>query len=273
MKITDKDIWKLNQIIAKLDGFKNDLLKVDYIRDKKSFFKIMREFRSYIPSVKDKKICDILIHSKYFNNYRKFFSERNMYYLRSLESIQSISIITKSSHLNNSFVDLMDTDLIRDCYERKWEEIRSLDFSKAKTLVSVWSGSMPETILYFYENTDIKNIIWLDTNHEAIFIAWEMINWLHLDKINLFQVELEEYDYKDADIVYIPLFIMNKNKILDRILETWKKDVQILVTAWKGLWLLIYEEFLAVNTRLKVVFREDSYTKYIAQEVIKLVKN
>lgn len=272
MRITYKDIQNLNVIIDILSKYKSDLKKIDYTHDKKAFFELMREFRQYIASVQDKKMCDMLIHSKYFHDFQKFFSEINQYYIRSLEAVQSISIISRSNHLNNSFSDLIDSDLIKECYDKKWEEIKSLNLSKAKNLVLVWTWPMPDTMLYFYENTTIKNIIGLDYNHEAVYIASELVNWLHLNNIKLYHINWAEYDYKDADIVYIPLFVMNRNKIIDRIIETWKNNVQILINAWKGLWVLIYEEFMIVNPRLKIEYRSDTFTSYRAQEVIKLVK-
>lgn len=272
MDQTKSDISNFNNLVKKLNNYRNKLNKIDYIRDKKLFFELMRDFRRYIPSVKNKKICNMLIHSEYFSDFQKFFSERNLYYLRALESIQAISIITRSISLKESFIDLIDIELIKESYEMKLEEIKSIDFLNAKTLVAVWTWSMPETLLYFYENTSLENIIWLDNNHEAIYIAWEMINWLHLDKIKLYRTNFSEYDYKDVDIVYIPLFIIDKNKILDRIIETWKKDIQIIVNVWKWLWMLVYEDLININPRLKIVYRKDTYNKYITQEVIKLEK-
>jgi len=76
---------------------------------------------------------------------------------------------------------------------------------------------------------------------EAIFMAWEMISWLWLNNIDLVQMEWTEYDYSDSDIVYIPLFVSNKEEVLKRIIETWKKDIQILINSPKWLCNLIYD--------------------------------
>ncbi len=195
-----------------------------------------------------------------------------MYYLRTVESVQSVSIMTKWIHNFNSFSELLDKDIIRESFERKDKEIESLDFSNAKTLVAVGSWPLPETLLYIYENTNIKNIIWVDNNHEAVFMSWEMINWLNLDKITFHQWDWVDYDYKNADIIYLPLFTYPKDKILDRIVETWKNSVQILLCNPKWLWNLLFKWVNNINSRLKITYRNDVFSLSTAQEVIKLWK-
>ncbi len=78
--------------------------------------------------------------------------------MRSLESIQSLSVMTQWIHNFKSFWELLDKELIRESFEKKWEEIASLDLKKAKSIVLAWCGPMPETLLYLYENTDINRL-------------------------------------------------------------------------------------------------------------------
>lgn len=273
MYISKSDILKLNDLVKNLEEFRQKLTEIDYIHNKKVFFDIMKDLRKYLLTIENQNLYKIFLHSKYYKFYKEFFTNINMYYVRSLESLQSISIMTKGIHNFDSFANLIDKDLIKQSFETKGNEIKSLNItSKTKTMVAVWCGSMPETLLYFYENTNIKNIIWVDYNHEAIFMAWEMISWLNLDKITFHQWDGVDYDYKEADIVYIPIFTSPKNRILNRIIETWKDDVQIIVIVPKWLWNLLYEWVWSVNQRLKIAYREDAFTKHIAQEVIKFVK-
>ncbi|NDK08528.1 methyltransferase domain-containing protein [Candidatus Gracilibacteria bacterium] len=273
MYISKSDILKLNDLVKNLEEFRQKLTEIDYIHNKKVFFDIMKDLRKYLLTIENQNLYKIFLHSKYYKFYKEFFTNINMYYVRSLESLQSISIMTKGIHNFDSFANLIDKDLIKQSFETKGNEIKSLNItSKTKTMVAVGCGSMPETLLYFYENTNIKNIIGVDYNHEAIFMAGEMISGLNLDKITFHQGDGVDYDYKEADIVYIPIFTSPKNRILNRIIETGKDDVQIIVIVPKGLGNLLYEGVGSVNQRLKIAYREDAFTKHIAQEVIKFVK-
>ena len=267
---SDKD--KLNTLINKLEKYKSDIENINFIHEQKKFFGTMKNFRIFIALEKHQNIYDIFSHSQYFKKFKSFFWKVNMYYLRSLESLQTISIMTKWGHKSNCLIDLLDSQLLRECYERKWEEIKSIDFTSAKNLICVWCWPMPETLLFLFENKKLEKIIWIDIDHEAIFMAWEMISWLKLDNINLLQMNWSDYDYSDIDIVYIPLFVSNKWKLLNKIIETWKKSIQILINLPKWLWNLIYDGLYTVNPRLKITYKSDAFCIYKAQEIIKFEK-
>jgi len=272
MTIKESDLKKLNELIANLEKYRKTIISIDYIHNKEDFFDIMKELRKYLASLRDESLYDMFFHSKYYKVYKDFFTDTNMYYLRTVESVQSLSIITKWAHNFNSFINLMDRDIIIQSFESKRKEMKYLDFNKAKTLIMVWSWPMPETLLYIYENTNIDNIIWIDINHEAVFLSWEMLNWLNVDKITLHRWDWVKYDYTDADIIYMPLYTYPKDKILERIVETWKPWVQILLSNPKWFWNLLFKWLWNITPRLKIDIREDISNSYNSQEVLKLEK-
>jgi len=272
MNIKKIDISNLNDLINELEKYRLELINIDYVHNKKNFFDIMKKLRKFLSSIKDENLYKTLFHSKYYKFYKNYFSNMNEYYLRSVEAIQSLSIMTKWIHNFDSFADLMDKEIIKQSFDSKKNEIKHLNFTDAKTLVMVWSWPLPETLLYLYENTKIKNIIWIDYNHEAIFMSWEMVSWLNLDKITFHQWNWMYYDYSKADIIYIPLFTSPKDKILKRIIETWKNSVQILVALPKWLWNLIYDWIWDIHPRLKITAKEDVSNLYNFQEIINLEK-
>jgi len=272
MTIKESDLKKLNELIANLEKYRKTIISIDYIHNKEDFFDIMKELRKYLASLRDESLYGMFFHSKYYKLYKDFFTDTNMYYLRTVESVQSLSIITKWAHNFNSFINLMDRDIIIQSFESKRKEMKYLDFNKAKTLIMVWSWPMPETLLYIYENTNIDNIIWIDINHEAVFLSWEMLNWLNVDKITLHRWDWVKYDYTDADIIYMPLYTYPKDKILERIVETWKPWVQILLSNPKWFWNLLFKWLWNITPRLKIDIREDISNSYNSQEVLKLEK-
>ena len=85
---------QIETIIERLENYKQQISQVDYIHEKRVFLKLMSEFRQYIASIDD-KFYDIFHHSKYFEGYKTFFTEVHEYYLRSLESMQALSVMTQ----------------------------------------------------------------------------------------------------------------------------------------------------------------------------------
>lgn len=273
LKTEESDINNLNILINTLEDYKNQLNETDFVHDKIKFFSIMQDFRKYLASIKDLNLCNLFYHSKSYNKYKTFFRERNYFYMRSVECVEAFSIMTKGIHAEENFSKLIDKEYIHTRYEKKINELRSLDFSKAETMVCVWCWPMPETILFIYENTDIENIIWIDNSSEAIYIAWEMIWALWLKNISLVHIDWEKYDFKDADIVYIPWFVYPKNLILDRIVKTWKKDVQILVDSSVFLQKMLFDDLWNnINQRLKIESITESSSLFYKQEMVKLIK-
>ena len=97
----------------------------------------MREFRKYITTINDEKLCDNFKQSKDYEYYCNFFKQYNDYYMRALESAEAVSVITKKNISESNFVDLFDRDYIRQRYLNKAKELQTLDFSCAKKIVMV----------------------------------------------------------------------------------------------------------------------------------------
>lgn len=272
MEFNEEEIFKIKEITSRFEEFRKEILSIDYIHNKIDFFDIMKSFRKYIVEINENNNFDFFYHSKNYKFYKDFFTKTHEYYLRSLESMQALSVMTQWIHDYNSFAELMDKDLLRETFERKWREIKSLNFENANNFTFAWSWPFPETMLYIYENTKIDNILWLDYNHEAIYMSWEMVSWLGLKKIKFKQCDAREFDYSSSDIVFIPLFVPMKKEVIEQIIKTWNNNVQILVANPKWFLNLIYEEIGEINNRLKISYREDLSTEFVTQEIIKLEK-
>lgn len=273
MTFTSKDFDDLQVLIDNLTKYKKKLININSTHDRKQFFDTMKEFREYLACITDEKLCDLFSHSIHYNTFKEFFREKNYFYMRAIECVEAFSIMTKWEHWSSNFIDLIDKDYIQTRYQKKVNELKSIDFTGATNMVCVWCWPMPETILFIYENTEIDNIIWIDNSSEAIYIAWEMIRSLSLENINLVHINWEEYDYSDADIVYIPWFVYPKNPILDRIVETWKDNVQILVDSSLYLQKMLFDDVWEdCNQRLKITNVNKSDSQYYKQNMIKFEK-
>lgn len=260
-------------LITQFRQFKDQLEHIDYVHQKEEFLKIMKQFRDYIVSVDDVYLSEAYFHSKESDTYTEFFREKNYYYLRALESTESLNIISKGNYMPHEFSDLLHQWHIVENYKKKEYDFKWIKNWKDKTVVCVWSGSMPETMLYLYENTDAVKIIWLDNNYEAVFISGELIRNLWLTTVEILYADGRTYDYKDADIVYIPAFPFPKNEIVSRIIATSKDSVEILVDQSKMLRKMLYDDIsIELHPRLKIeaIFNVD--TVNAKRDILKLVK-
>ena len=145
-----------DQLIEKLQDYKNKLIKLDYIHNKNDFFTTMKEFRHFIASIQDEELFLKFYHWSKYNDFKIFFKDKNNYYIRAIEALESVSVMTKWIHENNNFIDLIDVDLIRERYNRKSSDMKSLNFLWNKKLLMVWCWPFPETLIYIYENNQYK---------------------------------------------------------------------------------------------------------------------
>jgi hypothetical protein len=259
---------KLYQVIAKLKSFKENLEKIDYTHQREKFFHLMQDFRSYLASLDDEELFKTFWHSKYYDEYQKFFTLQNSYYIRAIESVEAFTLMTKKISHNEKIVNFLDREFIKDRYQRKLDEIALLDLENKKNLAMIGSGPMPETIVFIAENTNISEIIGIDYNQEAIYIGGELINALNIDNVKLVHENAVNFDYSKVDAVHMAIFVAPKNKILKRIVETAPDDVQISVESPVGFLRMLYDEVLPdLHRRLKIIKRETYKNPYMHSEL------
>ncbi len=263
----------VNDIINNFEIIKKKLTKLDYTHHREKFFLEMKKFRKYLASL-DESLFTFFYHSKFYDKYKTYFRDQNNYYIRALESAEAFSIMTHHTNSNHHFIDLINRDFIKNRYKTKATEISLLNTSNANTLVMVWSWPMPETIIYFNENTNIKNIIWLDYNQEAIYIWNELINSLQINNIKLIHKNALDYNYAWTDIIHIAIFVSPKDEILAKIAETADENVQISIESPTWFYKMLYDDvYENINKRLKIIKRQWFSNPYIKSEILLLKKH
>jgi hypothetical protein len=94
LDFTQKEIAEVEKISAKLEEFRINIINIDYIHNREDFFKLMKDFRKYIASLDD-NLYRVFFHSQDYKFFKNFFTDIHEYYLRSLEAIQSLKVMTK----------------------------------------------------------------------------------------------------------------------------------------------------------------------------------
>ena len=252
--VTPEESKALKSLESDLDSFREKLEKVDYSKDEKAFFTLMQEFWAFISWFTDERLYSIFEHSQYFALYQNFFSKNEEFYVRALETVESLSVLTNKDWKNISFYDKFTLQNPKEVYKQTWIEIWMLDLEDAHTLVMVGCWPLPETILFYYENTLIDTIVALDNNQEAVVMAGKLIRSQSLNRIKTIRIDGTHYDYKDADIICLANFVSPKSKVFDQIAKTAKVNVQIVTRTPILFWRMLYEDTVnALNSRLAVV--------------------
>lgn len=270
--ISKSDQQKIKKLSNDIEKYRVKLKNIDYINNQEVFFATMHQFWRFLGTVRNERLCQLFLHSKYCAKHGPFFSSLEHYYTRAVEVAEAFSIITKQLSKKLSFLELFDNDISKESYLQTNREMQMLDFKKCKKMVIVGCGCLPETMLYIYENTPIKEIIGVDNHQEAIYIAGEMIRNQGLTDIHLLHENSVNYDYKDADIVLISNMMAGKKKILDRIVNTSQDNIQILVRTPILLGHMFYDNAIEdLNKRLAII-KSKKVSDYFLENTVLLRK-
>jgi hypothetical protein len=69
------------------------------------------------------------MYSRRYKKYKQFFCHQNDYFMRAIEMVEALDIISKNVGVRSSLVDLMSTDYLKKRYLHKGHNFRLADFS------------------------------------------------------------------------------------------------------------------------------------------------
>jgi len=230
----------LEKLTSSLENYKKELKMLDFVYNRPIFIEKMIKLRQFLANIKDEKLINNFFQSIFFKENKEFFRTQNNYYMRAIETQEAIWILTSNNNLDNIW-ELLKVEQIKERYDNKAKTFLDIDFSKIKNFVMIWTWALPETVLYLSEKTDIENIICIDDNFEAVFLAWEMILKLGIKNVTLKHTNLLNFNFQNVDLIYIPWFTFKKNELIQRIINSWPKKVQIIINTPDKLESLLYD--------------------------------
>ncbi|GAB4140546.1 MAG: hypothetical protein Fur0024_1910 [Patescibacteria group bacterium] len=253
--ISSENLIAFKKLVSDLENFKKVLENLDYIRQKPEFFETMNEVWKYFSEFENSEVYAIFRQSSKFSEFQNFFYKSHQYYVRAWETYEAVSILTNNSPLltKPNIKNLNLFGFSKSGYLSNANELSMVNMKNVKNIVLVGSGPMPHTLIFVNENTKADNILGIDNNPEAVYIASEILKALDLPKIQVLREDGIKFNYSNYDLIFVSDFVSPKSKIIDRIVETSKDSVQIIARTPTRLGNLFNENLEEnLNKRLKV---------------------
>lgn len=114
-------------------------------------------------------------------------------------------------------------------YSRVNDIFKNIDFSKCKKFTMVGCGTLPVTMFQVFEHTKVPEIVSIDVREEAVSTVKRIVEKYQMNRINPLLASGDAFDYSDSDVVYIANMVSPKKRVLERVIETARPTVQIVV--------------------------------------------
>ena len=127
-------------------------------------------------------------------------------------------------------------------YDRVADMFTHVDFSNCRHFVLVGAGELPMTALHVHDRTGVAHIDCLDTRPEAVRSVEALAAWLASDRLRGLRFDGAQYDYSNADVIFVANMVRSKQVVLARILDTAPDHITIILRDPYSLGLLWAEE-------------------------------
>ena len=144
------------------------------------------------------------------------------------EIAESRHLLQQSLDGSVSFREVASPPVLRT-YNRVREMFERVDFSGCRRFVMVGCGRVPVTMFHVHDRTESAGIVGLDVVPEAVDTARAIAARFGYTRVSAELCDGKEYDYGQAQIVFITNMIASKAAVLSRIAETAPPDVRIIV--------------------------------------------
>lgn len=199
----------------------------EFIQNIKSLEKLVLE-RKF-----DRIAEKVFSQSKYQEKAKKLRSIDALYEIF-LETKAVLDLVEKSESLEDN------SHLMRDFQTAKMEGAMA-NFNSSSKTVFIGSGPFPSTAIAYMKTFGCR-VTCVDNNPEAVMLSQRMLEQLKLSsKIIPVFCNGEEFNYKKFTHVVLAGIAEPKDKILQRIFETARRDIKVVSRTTDGLRRFFYQ--------------------------------
>ncbi|MDX9913569.1 MAG: hypothetical protein RBS77_03250 [Candidatus Moranbacteria bacterium] len=267
-KINSENI-KFDEYFKYLTEFDNKIKHISSVGvQKEQFILAMEGLWNFLISIKNEKIVLEIIGDVRFEKIQQSLSKKWHEYISLIETDIAEKYLSDDANVISSALSEED-------YAGVDQELSLLDRKLANlNIVMVGCGPYPETLLEIYRNNeDINAAIGIEGRYEVTKLSNKVIAKMlpFAKNIEVRTSAAEAMDYKDLDIIFLANGLIKKDVILQRIHETAKNSVRILVRNPILMGKLLYEDFYTLQSgRLFTVCKSKKASKL--SEIILLRK-
>jgi len=156
----------------------------------------------------------------------------------------------------------------KQAYDRVEDMFSYIDFSSCHRFVLVGCGALPVTIFQVHDHTKTPKLIALDIRTEAIETLKMITKKFNLNRIQPVQSAGQDFDFTDADVIYIANLVSPKKQVLEQIAATAPEHVQIIVRDPYSIGRLWTENATrTLNSRFEIMGRGKPGPAYFSRDV------
>ncbi|HET8625628.1 MAG TPA: methyltransferase domain-containing protein, partial [Gemmatimonadales bacterium] len=116
---------------------------------------------------------------------------------------------------------------------RSYARVRDLfdyvDFTDCRTFVMVGCGPLPVTLLHVARRARVPRLVGLEVEPESARDARALCRELGVDTIEVQECDGGEFDYSEADVIYIANLVRAKRAVLTRVARTARAGARVVV--------------------------------------------
>jgi hypothetical protein len=149
-------------------------------------------------------------------------------YIVEMENLEIEKLLSREDSPVGSFPEVAGRAAMM-AYERVSDIFKHTNFEGCSKFVLIGCGQLPITALHVMDQTNVENIVCLDVSAAAIEAVNKLQQKFGWSRLKAMACNGLEYDFSDADIVYIANMVSPKHPVLSHVTETAPKHTQIIV--------------------------------------------
>lgn len=120
-------------------------------------------------------------------------------------------------------------DFAHQSYDRVRDMFDRIDFSGCHRFVMVGCGALPVTMLNILNKTGVPHIIGLDIDATALDLNKAILVTANEPRLQMVCSDGCDYNYRDADVIYIANLVSPKAGVLGRVADTAGRHTPVIL--------------------------------------------